>query len=94
MIARPAPEPLFGGPVVQEKGKVDFSPMAMLLRLMKDGEWRTLQRVHQATDIPLRAISAAFRAFATPEGGNHLVEKRHVGARVYEYRIIVRGVGA
>jgi len=59
--------------------------------LMKDGEWRTLQQIEQATRYPTPSISAQLRHLRKPRFGSHTVERRRIDRDrgLWEYRLIV-----
>ena len=49
--------------------------------LMKDGSWRTLDEIAQATGDPHASISAQLRHLRKPRFGSFIVEKRSRGDR-------------
>ncbi len=73
---------------------------AQILRVydaMKDGDWRTLAEIHDATGDPPASISAQLRHLRKPRFGAYLVEKRPRGLRatgLYEYRVLPPTTGA
>ena len=57
---------------------------------VKDGRWRTLDEIHQATGDPHASISAQLRHLRKPKFGKYLIEKRPRGSEsggLYEYRM-------
>lgn len=59
-----------------------------ILDLMRDGAWRTLQEIADVTGDPTPSISAQLRHLRKRKFGSHVVEKRHVGNGLYQYRIV------
>lgn len=57
---------------------------------MRDGQWRTLARIHACTGAPEASISARLRDARKPKFGGHIVERRYVERGLFEYRLIVR----
>ena len=60
--------------------------------VMKDGGWRTLGEIEQATKDPQASISAQLRHLRKARFGGHIVEKRPRGNRLdglFEYRLII-----
>ncbi len=55
--------------------------------LMLDGAWRTLEAIAAATGAPQPSVSAQLRHLRKERFGAFVVEKRHVGAGLYEYRV-------
>lgn len=88
--------PRFDGPAY-EPPQDDRRLTGQLLRvfdLMKDGAWRTLQEIADATGDPHASISAQLRHLRKARFGSHDVEKKSRGERIhglYEYRLTVRG---
>lgn len=56
---------------------------------MAGGEWRTLATIAGATGDPEASVSAQLRHLRKPRFGGHTVERRHLGAGLYEYRLLV-----
>lgn len=59
-----------------------------VFELMRDGQWRTLDGICQATGDPPASISAQLRHLRKARFGGYTVEKRHVGSGLYEYRVL------
>lgn len=57
--------------------------------LMRDGSWRTLGQIAEATGFPEASLSARLRDLRKPDFGSLRVEKRRVpgGNGLYEYRV-------
>ena len=63
-----------------------------VFNLMKDGQWRTLQEIADATGDPHASISAQLRHLRKERFGSHTVLKRHRGEPkhgLWEYQLIV-----
>lgn len=56
---------------------------------MKDGRWRTLNEIHEATRDPHASISAQLRHLRKDRFGGHQVEKEYIENGLYKYRLIV-----
>jgi hypothetical protein len=60
---------------------------------MKNGKWRTLAEIEEATADSVASISARLRDFRKEHFGAHTVNRRPRGDRIrglYEYQLIVR----
>lgn len=55
---------------------------------MKDGEWRTLPAIANATQDPPASISAQLRHLRKKRFGSHAVQKNYLGNGLYEYRLV------
>lgn len=67
--------------------------IARVFEAMKDGDWRTLDEIHELTGDPQASISAQLRHMRKPRFGSHRIEKRVRGERehgLYEYSLIVK----
>lgn len=56
--------------------------------VMRDGNWRTLNAIADATGDPPASISAQLRHLRKPQFGARCVERRYVGNGVYQYRVL------
>ncbi len=56
--------------------------------LMKDGQWRTLEQISEATDTPQASVSARLRDFRKPKFGGHQVDRYYVEKGLFMYRVI------
>ena len=56
--------------------------------LMRDGIWRTLAEISNATREPEASISARLRDFRKPKFGGHQVWRRRRTEGAWEYRLI------
>lgn len=63
--------------------------IADIFECMKDGQWRTLTWLEKQVGMTGSGTSAALRSLRKPKYGGHTVERRYVGGRLYEYRLIV-----
>jgi hypothetical protein len=61
--------------------------------LMKDGVWRTLGKIEQATGHPQASVSARLRDFRKPRFGAHGVLRRHLSMGLFEYRLVLNHKG-
>ena len=57
-------------------------------RVVRDGRWRTLGDISEATGDPEASISARLRDLRKARFGRHTVERRHVGGGLWEYRVV------
>lgn len=57
--------------------------------LMRDGQWRTLREIADATGDPESSISAQLRHLRKRRFGSHIVKKEYRGNGLYVYRLIV-----
>ena len=56
--------------------------------LMNDKNWRTLGQISDATGDPQASVSAQLRHLRKPRFGGHLVERQHINAGLFKYRLI------
>jgi predicted transcriptional regulator len=59
---------------------------------MRDGAWRTLAEIEQATGDPQASVSARLRDLRKAKFGGHEVQRRRRGAGragLWEYRLVV-----
>ena len=54
-----------------------------------DGDWWTLERLHNATGEPEASISARIRDFRKARFGGHKVERMRVCRGLYAYRMVL-----
>jgi hypothetical protein len=62
---------------------------ARVFDLMKDGRWRTLAQIAEATGDPEPSISAQLRHLRKERFGGHTVDRNHIGGGLYQYRLLV-----
>lgn len=55
--------------------------------VIKDGQWRTLSQIEAATGDPQPSISAQLRHLRKQRFGSHVIERRHLGRGLFEYRM-------
>ncbi|MFW6103130.1 MAG: hypothetical protein ACOC7M_02410 [Chloroflexota bacterium] len=84
----------FDGPAyVPEHDQVRLTgQIRRIFRLMKDGQWRTLNEISGATGDPHASVSAQLRHLRKSRFGSHTVERRRRNSPkegLYEYRLIV-----
>jgi hypothetical protein len=56
--------------------------------VMRDRQWHTLESISQVTRDPQASISAQLRHLRKARFGGYVVERRHVGGGLYEYRML------
>ena len=56
---------------------------------MKDGKWRTLTEISEATGDPHASVSTRLRDFRKPRFGSYEVEKEYIGNGLYKYRLLL-----
>lgn len=84
-------QPRFNGPDYVPS-RDDARLTGQILRvftLMKDGQFRTLQAIADATGDPHASISAQLRHLRKRRFGGHTVEREHVGGGLFRYRLVV-----
>ena len=62
-----------------------------VFNLMRDGKWRTLREIAEATGDPEASVSAQLRHLRKERFGSHIVEKQYRGdpeSGLHEYRIV------
>lgn len=60
---------------------------------MKDGRWRSLDSIARITgDHSHASISARLRDLRKDKFGGHTVERKHIKAGLFHYRLIVKDV--
>ena len=55
---------------------------------LADGSWWTLARIAELTRSPEASISARIRDLRKPRFGAHTIERRHVAAGLWQYRLV------
>lgn len=60
-----------------------------VFRLMRDGHWRTLAQISEATGHPEASVSARLRDLRKDTMGGFTVERQHVSKGLWRYRVIV-----
>ena len=61
-----------------------------IFNLMRDGRWRTLREISDATGAPESSVSAQLRHMRKAVNGGHTLNKRYVLNGLYEYQLIER----
>lgn len=57
--------------------------------LMKDGEWRTLRSISEATGDPESSVSATLRCFRRVQFGAHTVNRQYVKDGLHIYQLVI-----
>jgi hypothetical protein len=57
-------------------------------KLMRDGQWRTLGDISEATGWPEASVSARLRDFRKERFGAHTVEREYLHDGLWRYRLI------
>jgi hypothetical protein len=89
-------EMFFDGPDVTAKDTARLTGQLLRISsLMRDGEWRSLPEIAEATGDPEASISAQLRHLRKARFGSNIVERRRrlKDGGLYEYRVIF-GAGA
>lgn len=85
-----------GSDYVPSKDNVRLSgQIERVFKLMRDGKWRTLSEIQNATNDPQASISAQLRHLRKERFGNHEVNKRNRGERengLFEYQLVVNNL--
>lgn len=84
----------FNGPVYERRfdHKRLTGQIKRVYECMRDGRWRTLNEIADATNDPHASVSAQLRHLRKPKFGSHEIEKRPRGKReqgLWEYRMIL-----
>lgn len=61
-----------------------------VLALVRDGEWRSLGAIAEATGDPEASVSARLRDLRKPKFGAHTIERRYVSRGFFEYRLVLQ----
>lgn len=61
--------------------------LARVKNLMLDGQWRTLGEIEMLTGYPQASISARLRDLRKDRFGSYRVDRRRIGAGLYQYRV-------
>ena len=60
-----------------------------IYEVMRDGRWRSLAEIEQATGDPQASISAQLRHLKKQRFGSHIIEKRYIKNGLYKYRLVL-----
>lgn len=90
----PAGKMRFNGPeYAPEHDQARLSGQILrIFEFMRDGAFRTLPEIANATRSPAASVSAQLRHLRKPRFGGHTVNKRHRGERsagLWEYQLVV-----
>lgn len=91
VLPTPPAEKAFDGPEY-EPGRDAVRLGAQIKRVfdaMKDGQWRTLERIGEITGDPVASVSAQLRHLRKEKYGSHDVKRRHAGGGLFEYQLTV-----
>lgn len=74
-----------------DKDKVRLTgQLGKIFEYMRDGEWRTLEAIGDATGAPMPSVSTRLRDFRKDRFGAYTVERRRVNdSGLYEYRLVL-----
>jgi hypothetical protein len=90
--------PRFGGPVYDPalEGERLRRQLGRVFDLMRDGRWRSLYEIANATGDPETSTSAQLRHLRKPRFGGNTVEKQRRTAhnRTWEYRLVLEVQGS
>ena len=88
----PKPKPRFDGADYRpERDDARLSTQfRAIVALMKDGKFRTLREISEATGYPEASISAQLRHARKPHFGSHTVNREYRGDGLYGYQLVVR----
>lgn len=62
-------------------------------RVMRDGNWHTLEEIERVTGHPQASVSARLRDFRKPKFGGHTVERHNLGHGLWIYRVTPNETG-
>lgn len=57
--------------------------------LMRDGVWRTLSQIAEATGDPEASVSARLRDLRKEKFGSNTIEREYVSRGLFRYRLLV-----
>ncbi len=86
---KPAPTPYFNSPDPLTPADTErLSGQHVAIRdLMLDGKWRTLAAISETLNYPAASVSAQLRHLRKKRFGSFIVDRRHLGRGLYEYRV-------
>jgi len=63
--------------------------LAVVWRVMSDGQWRTLEQLSREADAPEASVSARLRDFRKEKFGGYIVERQRIpnGNGLHIYRV-------
>lgn len=65
--------------------------MVAIKSILIRGGWHTLQELEKMTGFPQASISAQLRHLRKKRFGGHIIDRRHLGGGLYEYRLRANG---
>ena len=83
-------KPKFDGVTFDEArdGPRLFRQCQTVFDLMQDKKWRTLKEISRTCNEPEASVSARLRDLRKTRFGSYDVQRRHVAAGVWEYRVL------
>jgi hypothetical protein len=94
LTLQPRPARRFNGPAydpVRDNERLG-NQFDAIFALMKDGVYRTLPAIEEATGYPQASISAQLRHARKKRFGSHTVNRRHIKNGLFEYQLVVNAV--
>lgn len=73
---------------VKERKKLNKG-LQRVLDIMSDGEWWKMDEIAAQADMREGSVGSRIRELREPRHGGYTIERRHVGDRQYEFRLIV-----
>lgn len=87
-FSAPPPAKFNGSDYVPDRDDIRLRGQQLAIwELMRDGKFRTLRQISDATGAPEASISAQLRHLRKPRFGAFNVEKVHLGEGLYQYRV-------
>jgi hypothetical protein len=86
----------FEGPQEDVSGRREFrlaGQLADIFAVLRSGEWFTLEELSRKTDAPPASVSAQIRHLRKARWGSFVIDRRHVGGGLYEYRLALDANG-
>jgi hypothetical protein len=91
----PPAKPEFDGSTIEpEDGARLQQQLARVYALMRDGKWRTLDEISEATGDSPQSVSARLRDLRKPKFGGHDVQRDRIGKGLFAYRLAARAEAA
>jgi hypothetical protein len=84
------PPPAFDGATLEPErdGARLGQQLVAVSDLMRDGAWRTLAQISDATNCPEASVSARLRDLRKPKFGGFRVEREYVERGLFRYRVL------
>ncbi len=71
----------------QRDGERLKKQLVAVRQYMADHEWHTLYALSLMTGAPEASVSARLRDLRKSKYGGHIIERRHIGNGLWEYRL-------